>query len=136
MSDIRTTAVRHDIICVEAAAGPATLVVFGASGDLVKRKLIPSLFQLFRKDLLPNFHLIGAARTKLSDYLFRQAAIQAIEQDAANAPKHKTDEFAGRLHYISGDYDSAELYSDIKEKIALLAGHGPRERFRPFLPAT
>jgi glucose-6-phosphate 1-dehydrogenase len=124
MSDIKATAVQPDIICVEAAAGPAILVVFGASGDLAKRKLIPSLFQLFRRDLLSTqFHLIGAARTKLSDHNFRQAAIQAIKQDTENAREQKIDEFANRLYYISGDYKDAELYSHIKEKIELLSKH-------------
>ena len=51
------------------------LVIFGASGDLTKRKLIPALYDLFRQNLLPNrFAVLGASRTSLSDSEFREQA--------------------------------------------------------------
>ena len=49
------------------------LVIFGASGDLTKRKLIPALFELYKQDLLPEkFLVLGASRTPLSDDEFRK----------------------------------------------------------------
>ena len=48
------------------------LVIFGASGDLTKRKLLPSLYELFARDMLPeNFVILGVARTPFSDEEFR-----------------------------------------------------------------
>ena len=49
------------------------LIIFGASGDLTRRKLIPALFSLFRRKLLPkNFAVLGASRTPLTDETFRE----------------------------------------------------------------
>ena len=59
------------------------LVIFGASGDLTKRKLIPSLFQLFLDNLLPeNFGILGVSRTKYSDESFRTMIIENISQNS------------------------------------------------------
>jgi len=58
--------------CIEEIPRPAGFIIFGASGDLTFRKLIPSLFYLFKKNLLSNhFYLIGCARTCMDDNTFR-----------------------------------------------------------------
>ncbi|SHE76864.1 glucose-6-phosphate 1-dehydrogenase [Mariniphaga anaerophila] len=66
------------------------LVIFGASGDLTKRKLVPALFDLFRQGLIPeNFAVLGASRTRLSDDEFREKAGEFLpaDQDAENFKK-------------------------------------------------
>jgi glucose-6-phosphate 1-dehydrogenase len=52
---------------------PHILIIFGASGDLTKRKLIPALFELYSQKLLPEkFAVLGVSRTELSDQVFRE----------------------------------------------------------------
>ena len=64
--DIQPKVSALDIICAETPAPACALVIFGASGDLAHRKLIPSLVELDRRDLLhENFCLIGCGRTDM-----------------------------------------------------------------------
>ena len=83
MQKIKPSISARDIICAETQAPPTALVVFGASGDLTRRKLLPSLFQLFKRDLLSrDFYLLGCGRKKLTNQQFRQAANEAIKATA------------------------------------------------------
>ena len=97
------------------------MVVFGASGDLTSRKLIPSLFELARRELLSSrFYLLGVGRKELSDEEFRQVARQAIEQSFGSITENKTQPFINKLYYTSGDYSSITFYKSIKGRIAEL----------------
>ena len=59
--------------CIEVSPAPGTLVIFGASGDLAKRKLYPALFHLFRRGLMhEESRIVGCARTAYSDEAFRE----------------------------------------------------------------
>ncbi len=119
MKDIQPKVSSHDIACAETAAPPCALVIFGASGDLVQRKLIPSLLALFHKNLLSDrFCLIGCGRTALSDQAFREKAAQAVAIE--DASQEEKDDFIKRLHFVSGHYDSGDLYHDIKSKLDTL----------------
>jgi len=110
---------------------PFTLVIFGASGDLTRRKLIPAVYSLFRGGLLPHgFSVVGFARTAKSDESFRAELREAATAFARLKP---TDEgswgsFASRLHYHQGNYHSP---ADFRSLIARLDGiaarhHAPR----------
>ena len=121
MQEIRPSLTSRDIICAEVAAPPNALVVFGASGDLVHRKLLISLFQLASRDLLgEQFYLLGVGRKKLIDKQFRQSAQQAIQQKAPSSSVQEIESFTNKLYYISGDYSDALFYDSIKNKIAEL----------------
>src|SRR5439155_22605457 len=62
---------------------PTTIVIFGASGDLTQRKLMPAIFSLFHKHRLPkNFQIVGAARTEQDDDGFRRELHEAMKQFA------------------------------------------------------
>jgi glucose-6-phosphate 1-dehydrogenase len=112
MPEIKPSLTKQDILCAETPAPPAALVVFGASGDLTHRKILPSLFQLFRQNLLnEHFYLLGCGRKTLSDRQFRQTAHQSLATDT------DADDFISRLYYISGDYDSPSLYQAVKNKL-------------------
>src|SRR3954452_3445297 len=84
----------------------STLLMFGATGDLARRMLLPSLFGLDSDGLLPDdLRVIGTARTELDDEGFRQRARRAIEE---NFPATAFDEaiaerFLKRLHYVPLD---------------------------------
>jgi glucose-6-phosphate 1-dehydrogenase len=83
-------------------AAPLTLIIFGASGDLTQRKLIPALFRLFAKDRLPPAtHIVGVARSPLSDDQFRSKVAPAGEGSGGKGSRWA--EFARRLHYVPGD---------------------------------
>ncbi len=121
MREVGLSISRQDIICVETAAGPSGLVVFGASGDLVRRMLLISLFRLYKHGLLSEqFYLLGTGRTKLSDEQFRQDAQQAIQQKSPGVPSKELEPFTNRLYYITGDYGDISLYVEIAPKIAEL----------------
>src|SRR5215471_5783885 len=84
------------------------LVIFGASGDLAKRKLIPALYELARENLLPqNFALIGFARSEMSDADFRKECSDAIAKFARSKPfkPEVWQKVENATYYISGsDY--------------------------------
>jgi glucose-6-phosphate 1-dehydrogenase len=121
MQKIKPSISARDIICAEVEAPPTALVVFGASGDLTGRKLLPSLFQLFKRDLLSrDFYLLGCGRKKLTNQQFRQAAHEAVKTAAPEVSAKETELFGEHLYYISGDYEQAEFYEGIKKQQAKL----------------
>jgi glucose-6-phosphate 1-dehydrogenase len=99
---------------------PCVLTIFGASGDLTKRKLLPALYNLARKKLLPsNFALVGFALDNLSEDEFRKAITEDLRQ-FAGAPEHCEfcDWLAPRVYYVSGNFNNAEAYQKLKEVLA------------------
>ncbi|MCY4082391.1 MAG: glucose-6-phosphate dehydrogenase [Caldilineaceae bacterium] len=101
---------------------PALMVIFGASGDLANRKLLPAIYRLSQQRLLPpNFIILGYARSPLSDDEMRQRARTSMlgnpEVEFQNAD---WEAFASRLFYISGEYDDSEGFLRLSERIATL----------------
>ena len=83
---------------------PTTVVIFGASGDLAQRKLLPGLFHLFHEGMLPErFAVIGYARTDLSDEEFRDHAREAVAK-YGGLEDDSWARFAERLSYVSGEF--------------------------------
>jgi len=119
--EIEPSISKREILCAETAAGPSALIVFGASGDLVHRKLLASIFRLYVDDLLDErFYIIGCGRKQFSDRKFRDKAERSI-RDVCNAGSSEDmDAFTGRLYYLDGDYDDVDLYRRIKDKLAEL----------------
>lgn len=97
------------------------LVIFGASGDLTKRKLIPALYSLEVQNLLPDkFFVFGASRTEYSDEKFREQMDKALEEFAHDEDLSKKDKFLKRLFYQSlhaKDYNSYKPLIDRFEKL-------------------
>ena len=94
-------------------AGSALLVLFGATGDLSRRKLIPALYDLACVGCTNrNFDVLGIGRTKLSDEEFRQRMHDgaANSKDSRNFTEEGWKDFASRLHYFIGDADKPEFY--------------------------
>src|SRR4051795_8461809 len=96
---------------------PTTLVIFGASGDLAKRKLLPALYNLAHEGALPErFNLIGCARSEWSDDEFREIAKEAIQKFS----RRETDEtvlnsLLERARYVPGSFDDASLFAKIND---------------------
>ncbi len=87
---------------------PLALVIFGASGDLARRKLLPALFSLFRRGSVPGLRIIGFARRDWTAEYFRGAAREALESTAGGAPD-VLDAFLRGLSYVRST-ESAEGY--------------------------
>ncbi|MBI3626268.1 MAG: glucose-6-phosphate dehydrogenase [Candidatus Rokubacteria bacterium] len=92
---------------------PFALVIFGASGDLTKRKLVPALWSLFQGRVLPEpFVAIGVARSAMSHDDFRHRMREAVAEFARVQPPapHVWDRFASCLYYCPGVTDDPALY--------------------------
>jgi glucose-6-phosphate 1-dehydrogenase len=99
------------------------MVIFGASGDLNKRKLLPALYRLAYERRLPStFSVIGSSRSELSDDAFREAMRQAVKQFLEDSPFDEDlwSSFAQNLHFVAGDLGDAGLYTAIRNKLAAL----------------
>lgn len=122
MKEIRPTIQdRHPMLCIETAAGPSSLIVFGASGDLAHRKLYPSLFELFSRDLISKqFYLIGCGRTSMTQEQFRQRIDLAIRKQVASTVPAQCMAFLERCFYVQGQYQSEELYFSIRKEMIRL----------------
>jgi len=112
---------------------PFSLVIFGASGDLTHRKLMPALWSLYAARTLPEpFAIIGTARSEMSDEAYRTRARESVTRFARlKIPsQHVWDRFAGSLYYVPGDPTSPELYGRLKQRLEQIetARGGPRNR--------
>jgi len=88
------------------------IIIFGASGDLTRRKLVPSLATLAEANLLPkNFFVLGAGRTRMTDEQFQQTV-----QQAASRAKIPAD-FPRHFFYVHGEYSDPELYIDMTRRL-------------------
>ncbi|UCE49771.1 MAG: glucose-6-phosphate dehydrogenase [Phycisphaerales bacterium] len=121
MQQIEPSVSKREMLCAETAAGPNALIVFGASGDLVHRKLLASIFGLYVNDLLgERFYILGCGRKKFSDEQFRGKAEQSVRAISDAVSTSDLDAFTSRLYYLDGDYGDLGLYRRIKEKLAEL----------------
>jgi glucose-6-phosphate 1-dehydrogenase len=119
VQDIQPSVAALDIVCAETAAPPTAVVVFGASGDLANRKLLPSLVQIQQRGLLnEHFCLLGCGRKEYSDEQFRQIAREALAEYAPNVAVDLAAAFVEKLYYLSGDYGDPAFYGKIKHRLA------------------
>jgi len=100
-------------------AEPQAVVIFGASGDLTKRKLLPAFYHLFVEGLLPEgFVIIGYARSEMSDEEFRDRARQSVEQFArCKAEGEVWEEFRKRISYVAGEFESEMAMEHLRERL-------------------
>lgn len=100
------------------AAEPCAVVIFGASGDLTKRKLIPALYELFARGQLPDgTFVVGTSRTPMTDEAFRDAMHPWVKDHAKGFDEAKWGKFAARLHYHAGDGATKELYAGLTDRL-------------------
>jgi glucose-6-phosphate 1-dehydrogenase len=119
--EIHPSVAALDIVCAETPGEPTAMVVFGASGDLAHRKLLPSLVQIRNRGLLnERFCLIGCGRTEYSDEQFRKIAREAIEDTTGDELTEAARSLIDRFHYLSGDYDSGTTYASLRSRLEQL----------------
>jgi glucose-6-phosphate 1-dehydrogenase len=106
-----------------AAIPPTAIVIFGASGDLAKLKLIPAIYELLREKLLPEkFVLVGYSRTPMTDQEFRDRCKEAITKNARSKAAGLNPELwkvlEPRIFYRHGDYGEAGAFDNLKNTLA------------------
>ncbi|MHB8255169.1 MAG: glucose-6-phosphate dehydrogenase, partial [Acidiferrobacter sp.] len=94
------------------APEPCVLLIFGATGDLARRKLVPALFRLHAKGLLPDgFAVLGASRKPLSHEQFRALMREACSRFCAQPPSDSEwAGFASCLYYEAGHFTDQTLF--------------------------
>ncbi len=93
-------------------------VIFGASGDLAKRKLVPALYSLFVQNLLPRkFILLGVSRSHITNGEFRDAMKSAINEFKEIDNTELIDEFIEKIHYLPIQFDDPSSYLSLKERL-------------------
>ncbi len=101
-------------------AGPFSFVIFGASGDLTKRKLIPALYNLFVDGYLSApYSIIGFARREKSDEAFRAEMAQAIRSFSRRKPDSddQLNQFLSKLTYLQGEFHDQSAFARLKDRL-------------------
>jgi len=107
-----------------------TIVIFGASGDLTRRKLAPSLYDLFRKGRMPEkWRIVGLARSEFSDDAFREHIEEGVKEFAkAKYDGKKWREFASNITYLKGDINNLEQLTALDKSLAEWEGDDTANR--------
>src|SRR5436189_1881764 len=105
-------------------AEPCVMVLFGATGDLTKRKLLPALYNLAKDDFLPHkFAIIGVGRQEMTSEEFRTEVLGELKEFVKDGPDAKLLKwFEERTYYTGGDFDDdKKLFGDLKELLGEVA---------------
>jgi glucose-6-phosphate 1-dehydrogenase len=101
-------------------AQPFSIVIFGASGDLTRRKLVPALFGLYKEKLIPkDFQIIGFARREKTDESFREEMLEGLKKFSRFAPISDADweDFSKHIFYHIGNFDDDDSYKKLAERL-------------------
>jgi glucose-6-phosphate 1-dehydrogenase len=109
---------------------PTTLVIFGATGDLARRKLLPGIYNLAHEGALPErFNLIGVSRGDESDEGFQEIARDSIKQfSRRDADPKVLDSLVSRMRYVAGSFDEDDMY----DRLGVVAHEFDEEAATPF----
>jgi glucose-6-phosphate 1-dehydrogenase len=103
-----------------SAAEPCAIVIFGASGDLTRRKLIPALFELAaHRCLARRFAILGFARTPMNDEAFRKSAAESLQSHdgAAGNDRDALPAFLNSFAYVAGDYGEPAAFRKLEQRL-------------------
>ncbi len=129
---------RPEFCRIEPITEPCSLVIFGASGDLTKRKLIPALYNLACNKLTPKrFFILGVGRTEMSDEEFRKMLAVAMNvRSMTKTDRGIWEKFARGLYYCRLDYDDTGDYKTLSQRLYALERKNDLKRNRIFYLAT
>jgi glucose-6-phosphate 1-dehydrogenase len=120
-------------------AGPCTVVIFGASGDLTRRKLFPALYNLARDGLLhPDTSVVGLARREWSDEDFRREMRKGVDTYSRSQPVEEEvwNAIAGDISYVQGEFGDRKAYEALGERLLEVEGKRGEPGCRLFYLAT
>ena len=118
---------------------PATVVIFGATGDLAARKLVPALFNLHLQQLLPeHFSVVAVARRDMTNEAFAKLMLAAVRTHSRTQPvsEEAWARFVGNIHYYSLVFDDAAGYGALAQRLENIEGARGAARVRLFYLAT
>src|ERR1700680_2448270 len=123
------------------AGDSCVLIIFGASGDLTKRKLIPGLYNLACEGCMnPQFEVLGIGRTPMSSEEFRKKSGEAAakSKDTRDFSESGWKDFEARLHYMVGDINDSNFYAQLRVRLEGRErnGWGPNHLFYVSTPAS
>ncbi len=110
-----------DPLRFERRVPPCAVVIFGANGDLTKRKLLPALYRLaYERRLPPAFAILGNSRTQMNDDQFREKMCADVKEFLENSPfdEELWKAFAEKLFYVPGDVNDPAMYQGIAARLA------------------
>ncbi len=110
-----------DSLRFEKRVPECVLVIFGANGDLTKRKLLPALYRLAHDRRLPeSFAIVGNSRTAMTDEAFRDRMQDAVKEFSEDTEFNPTlwERFSQHIHYVPGDMKDPALYTALADKAA------------------
>ena len=108
-------------LCIESNPENCGVVIFGASGDLANRKILPSFYNMYTRKLLPKgFFLLGCGRTAMTDDVFRERVRNSLQKSGTDISSEFVKEFLSFCFYCEGDYYSKDFYENIKNKLFVL----------------
>ncbi|HZJ10687.1 MAG TPA: glucose-6-phosphate dehydrogenase [Trueperaceae bacterium] len=115
--------------------GPCTFVIFGVTGDLASRKLLPALYRLqVGGELDPGSRTIGFARSELSSEALRAELRGCLLEELDDPDEQVLDDLLGRVDYLRGGYDDADSYARLAE--AVKTAGSPRRIFYTATPPS
>ena len=114
------------------------MVIFGATGDLTKRKLFPALYNLAKENFLPdNFAIVGVGRQEISSDEFRKQILEDLAKFVPNKPDKKLIEwFEERTHYTGGDFGVKKTFKDLQKLLKEISKENDAPRNYFFYLAT
>ena len=118
------------------ALEPCSIIIFGASGDLTSRKLIPALYHLCKeKQMPPDYRIIGFARREKTDESWRTELRQALDQFSRTKPVEDAvwNEFAQHIHYLQGDLTDPSAFKRLDEKLRSFGSEPLRQNLLCYL---
>src|SRR5258708_4695536 len=119
---VSKTYTKEELCLMEPQPDACAIVIFGASGDLAHRKLIPALYQLAHDNVLPKgCYILGLGRTKMTDEQFQKTVKESLQKGKKTNGTQGTnaiDEFCRRCTYLSGDYNDPAYYTRLKQQLA------------------
>ncbi|KAB2658531.1 MAG: glucose-6-phosphate dehydrogenase [Verrucomicrobia bacterium] len=118
---------------------PCSMIIFGASGDLTSRKLIPALYHLFIENALPNpFRIVGFARREKTDQQWREELLVAVQQFSRTQPidMRVWNEFADSIFYTQGDFSEVEAYQRLETKLSMFGDERLRRNLLFYLATS
>ena len=117
---IETETVPGEAIQKERTVKPCALVIFGATGDLAKRKLLPALYNIAKEGWLPEgFEVVGVGRSAADEQAFRKVHQEATAKFSRTKPVDAQvwDQLSEHIHYVLGDHTTPDTYKRLLEKL-------------------
>jgi glucose-6-phosphate 1-dehydrogenase len=121
-------------------AGPCSVVIFGVTGDLARKKLMPAIYDLANRGLLPpTFALVGFARRDWADEDFAKVVYDAVKQHARTPFRQEVwDRLAEGIRFVQGTFDDDDAFARLKSTLTTLDAetwHQRQPRVLPVDPA-